>query len=173
MELTTPLNWLGDVASGGYRAKGGVGVGGADVASGTEDFAHVFGEVEAVGVPGAVFLDGERTGSDRLGGIPRNQPQGGMIGAGEVYTGNLQIATVNEPLVRDDSAIATNDLFEHTAAHEVIIAFHGEEIPLFIHAGEVRRAVCCIIVESPIRRFCLDVELVTVGIEFVREVTKV
>ena len=38
-----------------------------------------------------------------------------------------------------DSAGATNDLFEHTAAHEVIVAFHGEEIPLFIHAGEVRK----------------------------------
>ena len=90
---------MGDVTGGGYRAKGGVGVGGADVAGGAEDLAHVFGEVEAVGVPCAVFLDGERTGSDRLGGIPRYQPQGGMIGAGEVYTGNLQIATVNEPLV--------------------------------------------------------------------------
>ncbi|MBR7108753.1 MAG: hypothetical protein IKC90_01825, partial [Akkermansia sp.] len=27
-----------------------------------------------------------------------------------------------------DSAGATNDLFEHTAAHEVIVAFHGEEL---------------------------------------------
>jgi len=40
------------------------------------------------------------------------------------------------------------------------------EIPLFIHAGEVRRAICCIVVECPISRFCLDVELVAVGIEF-------
>ena len=160
MVLTTPLNRLGDVAGGGDGAVGGVGVGGSDVAGSTEDFAHVFGEVEAVGVPGAVFLDGERAGSNGLGGIPRNQPQGGVIGAGEVYTGNLQVATVNEPLVRDDSAIATNDLFEHTAAHEVIIAFHGEEIPLFIHAGEVRRAVCCIIVKCPISHFCLDEVLV-------------
>ena len=151
MVLTTPLNRLGDVAGGGYRAKGGVGVGGADVAGGAEDLAHVFGEVEAVGVPCAVFLDGERTSSDRLG---------------EVYTSNLQIATVNEPLVRDDSAIASDDLFEHTAAHEVIVAFHGEEIPLFIHAGEISRAVCCIVVERPISRFRLDVELVTVGIKF-------
>ena len=102
MVLTTPLNRLGDVTGGCYGAVGGVGVGRADVAGGAEDLAHVFGEVESVGVPGAVFLDGERAGSDGLGGIPRNQPQGGMIGAGEVYTGNLQVATVNEPLVRDD-----------------------------------------------------------------------
>ena len=54
-----------------------------------------------------------------------------------------------------------------------MIAFHGEEIPLFIHAGEVLRAICCIVVERPISRFCLDVVLVTVGIEFESEVTKV
>ena len=94
MELTTPLNRLGDVAGGGYRAKGGVGVGGADVAGSTEDFAHVFGEVEAIGVPGTVFLDGERTGGDRLGGIPRYQPQGGMIGAGEVSTSLRGVAAL-------------------------------------------------------------------------------
>ena len=65
-----------------------------------------------------------------------------------------------------NSAGATNDLFKHTAAHEVIVAFHGEEIPLFIHAGEVSRAVCCIVVECPISRFCMDVELVAVFIKY-------
>ena len=82
MELATPLNRLGDVAGGGDGAVGGVGVSGADVAGGAEDFAHVFGEVEAVGVPGAVFLDGERAGSNGLRGIPCDQPQAGVIGAG-------------------------------------------------------------------------------------------
>ena len=59
VEFTAPLNRLGDVAGSDDGAKGGVGVGGADVAGGTEDLAHVFGEVEAVGVvgvPGAVFI---------------------------------------------------------------------------------------------------------------------
>ena len=70
--LATPLNRLGDVAGGGDGAVGGVGVSGADVAGGAEDFAHVFGEVEAVGVPGAVFLDSQRTGGDSLSGVPRN-----------------------------------------------------------------------------------------------------
>jgi len=69
-------------------------------------------------------------------------------------------------MVWGDSAGATNDFFEHTAAHEVIVAFYGVEIPLFIHAGEISRAVCCIVVERPISRFCLDVVLVAVGIEF-------
>ena len=74
MELATPLNRLGDVAGGGYLPIGGVGVGGADVAGGAEDFAHVFGEVQAVGVPCAVLLDGERTSSDGLGALPRYIP---------------------------------------------------------------------------------------------------
>ena len=94
IELTTPLNRLGDVAGGGYLPIGGVGVGGADVAGGAEDLAHVFGEVEAIGVPGAVFLDGERAGRDKLGGIPRYQPQGGMIGAGEVATSLRGVAAL-------------------------------------------------------------------------------
>ena len=92
--LTRPLNRLGNVAGGGDGAVGGVGVGGADVAGRTEDLAHVFGEVEAVGVPSTVFLDGERTGGDRLGGIPRNQPQGGVIGAGEVATSLRGVAAL-------------------------------------------------------------------------------
>ena len=94
VELATPLNRLGDVAGGGDGAIRGVGVGGADVAGGAEDLAHVFGEVEAVGVPGAVFLDGERAGGDGLGGIPRYQPQGGMIGAGEVATSLRGVAAL-------------------------------------------------------------------------------
>ena len=56
VEFTTPLNRPGDVAGGGYRAIRGIGVGGADVAGGAEDLAHVFGEIKAIGVPGAVFI---------------------------------------------------------------------------------------------------------------------
>ena len=62
MELTTPLNWLVYISGGGDFAKGGVGIGGADIAGGAEDFAHVLGEVEAVGAPGAVLLDSQRWG---------------------------------------------------------------------------------------------------------------
>ena len=40
----------------------GVGVGGADVAGGAEDFADILGEVPAVGEPGAVFADGKGAG---------------------------------------------------------------------------------------------------------------
>ena len=71
MILTTPLNRLVYISCGGDLAVGGVGVGGADVAGGSEYFTHVFGEVEAIGVPGTVFLDGQRAGGDRLGGVPR------------------------------------------------------------------------------------------------------
>ena len=64
MKLTTPLYRLGDVAGGGYLPIGGVGVSGADVAGGAEYFAHVLDEVEAIGVPGTVFLDGQGTRDD-------------------------------------------------------------------------------------------------------------
>ena len=55
---------LGNGAVGGYGAVGGVGSG--DVAGGAEDFAHVLGEVKAVGVPRTVLLDSKWTGGDRL-----------------------------------------------------------------------------------------------------------
>ena len=39
--------------------EGRVGVGGADVAGGTEDFADILRQIPAVGEPGAVFADGK------------------------------------------------------------------------------------------------------------------
>ena len=111
MVLTTPLNRLGDVAGGGYRAIGGVGVGSADVAGGAEDFAHVFGEVQAVGVPCAVLLDGERTRGDGLGGVPVDQPQRRVVATGKVYTGNLQVTTVDVALMERYRPIS-HDLFK-------------------------------------------------------------
>ena len=41
-----------------YLAVGGVGVGGAEVAVLAVEFANVLSEIPAVGVPGAVLLDG-------------------------------------------------------------------------------------------------------------------
>ena len=86
MKLTTPLYRLGDVAGGGYLPIGGVSVGGADVAGGTEYFTHVFGEVEAIGVPCSVLLDGQGTGGD-----------GGML---------LSIASVLRNRLGSDAGIA-------------------------------------------------------------------
>ena len=50
IELAAPLDGLGDIAGGDDWAVGGVGVGGADIAGGSEDFADILGEVPAVGV---------------------------------------------------------------------------------------------------------------------------
>ena len=78
------LDGLGDISGGCYLPKGGVGVVGADVAVLAVDFADVFGEIPTIGVPCAVFLNGQRAGGDRLGRIPRNQPQARVGSAGEV-----------------------------------------------------------------------------------------
>ena len=97
--LTAPLDGLSDAAGGGYLAVGGVCVGGCDVAGGAEYLAHVLGEVKSVGVPGAVFLDGQGTGGDGLGGVPGDEPKTRVVATGEVDAGNLQIPTVQVTLV--------------------------------------------------------------------------
>ena len=89
VELTAPLDGLSYIALCGYGAIGGVGVGGADVAVGIVEFTDVFGEVPAVGVPGAVFLDGQRAGSRGLCRIPEDVPERRVCGAGEVAAGDL------------------------------------------------------------------------------------
>ena len=76
MILTTPLNRLVYISCGGDLAVGGVGVGSADVAGGTEDLAHVLGEVDAIGVPSAVLLDGKWTSGGGLGGSPIRRQTG-------------------------------------------------------------------------------------------------
>ena len=64
--LRGPLEGLGDVAGFRYVPERSVGIRRADVAGGTEDFADIFGDVVAVGEPGAVFLNRERTRRRRL-----------------------------------------------------------------------------------------------------------
>ena len=70
--LRGPLERLRNVAGSGYVPERSVGIRCADVAGGTEDFADIFGDVVAVGEPGAVFLDRERTRRRRLRRIPGN-----------------------------------------------------------------------------------------------------
>ena len=64
--LAAPLNRLGNVTGGCYLAEGGVGVGCSDVTVGAVELANILGEVPAIGVPGAVKLDSQRAGGDRL-----------------------------------------------------------------------------------------------------------
>ncbi len=74
--FAAPLEALGDTAARCYLSIGGVGVGGFDGAGGAVDFGDVFGEVEAVSVPRAVFLDGQRAGGDGFGRVPGDGAKG-------------------------------------------------------------------------------------------------
>ena len=112
---------LGNGAGGCYRAVGGVGVGGGDVACGAEDFAHVLGEVKAVGVPCAVLLDSQRAGGDGVHRVPCYQPKAGMGGAGEVDAGDLQVTSVQVTLVQRDGVV-DGYLLEAATAHAVVHA---------------------------------------------------
>ena len=90
---------LGDITRGGYGAIGVVSVGGGDVASGAEYFAHILGEVDAVGVPSAVLLDGKRASGDGLRGVPGDEPQAGVVTACQITARNLQVAAVDVKLM--------------------------------------------------------------------------
>ena len=163
--LTTPLYRLGDGAAGCYGAVGGVGVGGGDVAGGTEYFAHVLGEVESVGVPRAVFLDSKRAGGDGLRRIPGDEPKPRVVAAGEVDAGDLQVTTVQVTLVQRDGAV-DGYLLKAAAAHAVVRAGH-HGAGGFI--GEADGAVLCIVDGGPDAGLGLDERLVTVGVEDGRE----
>ena len=165
MKLTTPLDRLSDGAGGGYGAVGGVGVGGGDVAGGTEYFAHVLGQVKAVGVPGAVLLDGKRTRGDGLRRIPSDKPKPRVVAAGEVDAGDLQVTTVQVTLVQRDGAV-DGYLLEAATAHAVVRAGdHGAGG--FI--GEADGALFCVVDGRPDAGLGLDARLITVGIEDGRE----
>ena len=75
--LAGPLDGLGDISFCRYLAVGGVGVEGADVSVLSVDFADVLRQVPAVGIPGGVFLDGQRAGGYGLGRVPGDEPECG------------------------------------------------------------------------------------------------
>ena len=64
------------------------------------ELADVLGEVPAVGEPGAVELDGQRTRGYGLGRVPGDVPERRVGCAGEVERCNLQVASVQESLVQ-------------------------------------------------------------------------
>ena len=68
-------------------------------------------------------MESQRTGGNGLGGIPRYEPERGVIAAGEVDTGDLQVATIDVTLVERDAAIDAH-LRVRAAAHRIVGAFH-------------------------------------------------
>ena len=71
------MDGLRDIAGGGYGTVGRIGVRGADVATGTVDFANVFGEVKPVSEPRGILLNSQRASGYGLRGIPGNEPEAG------------------------------------------------------------------------------------------------
>ena len=163
--LAAPLDWLGDGTAGGYLAVGGVGVGGADVASSPVYLPHVLGEVPAVGVPGGILLDGQGAGGYRLGGVPGDEPETGMVGALAVAACDLQVATVEEAVAGGDDAVFRHHL-GGAAPHVVVGAGNGEVLSLF---AEQHGAVLGIVGHIPDACAGLDAGLVAVVIVGGRE----
>jgi len=74
------LDRLIEGATWAWQAEGGIGVGSGDGAGGGIELADILGEIPAVGVPGAVDLNGQRAGGDRL---IRRHPIAGSPHAGQ------------------------------------------------------------------------------------------
>ena len=65
----------------------------------------------------------------KLGRIPGDEPQGRVVAAGEVDTGNLQVAAVDVALMKRHIAIDHNPL-DSAAAHVVVLAIIAAAICL-------------------------------------------
>ena len=92
--FAAPLDGLGDVPFGGDFSVRRVGIDRPQITGFPEDFRDVPGQILPVGVPGAVFADGQRARSLRLCQILEQEPSEGS--ADGIYGGYLQVATVHE-----------------------------------------------------------------------------
>ena len=146
--LAAPLDGLGDIAVCRDFSVGGVAVGSPEVAVLSEDFADVLRQIPTIGVPGAVLADGKRASGYRLRRIPGDKPQAGMVTAGEITTGDLQVATVDVTLVQRDTAVDCN-LLRGAATHVVVLAMHGGDGAVNRLAGKIHRAVFGIVAHRP------------------------
>ena len=146
MVLAAPLNRLCHIPGCVHLTVGGVAVGGADVAGGAEDFADILRQVPAVGVPGAVFADGQGARGNRLSRVPGEEPQTGVVTASEVATSELQVTAVDVALMKRDAAIRCH-LFGGAASEGVVgvgtlchecgaasVGHTGEQVPLCLVA---------------------------------------
>ena len=119
--FAAPLDGLGDVPFGGDFSVRRVGIDRPQITGFPEDFRDVPGQILPVGVPGAVFADGQRARSLRLCQILEQEPSEGS--ADGIYGGYLQVATVHVAQVT-----AHRPVDAHFAgvppAHVVVGAFH-------------------------------------------------
>ena len=119
--FAAPLDGLGDVPFGGDFSVRRVGIDRPQITGFPEDFRDVPGQILPVGVPGAVFADGQRARSLRLCQILEQEPSEGS--ADGIYGGYLQVATVHVAQVTAQRPI--DALFAGVPpAHVVVGAFH-------------------------------------------------
>ena len=110
-----PLDGLVD-AAGGDGAVRGVVVGRGDGAVRLVEFGDVLREVVAVGVPCAVFAEGEGARRYGLGRVPVEEPEGRGVAAREAEGRDLQVATVEVVLVQDYGSV-DGDFFHVELSH--------------------------------------------------------
>ncbi len=137
--LAAPLDGLGDIAVCRDFSVGGVGV----------------------GVLGAVFADGQGARGNGLSRIPGEQPQAGVAGAGEVATGDLEVAAVDVALMEGDVTVGCH-LLGGAAAMGVVAAFDDR---CLVFTGEANGAVFRVVLHTPDTGGGLDQRLIAICIE--------
>ena len=156
--FAAPLDGLGDIPFGGDFSVRRVSVDCAQVTGFPEDFRDVPGQILPVGVPGAVFADGQRARSLRLCQILEQEPSEGS--ADGIYGGYLQVAAVHVAQV-----VAHRPVDAHFAGvpptHGVVGAFH-HGIGAFI--DEAHRAVFRVVRDLPDSCGCPDQCLISVRV---------
>ena len=127
----------------------------------TVDFADVLCQIPAIGIPCAVLLDGKRTSSYRLRRIPGDIPESGMMDAGEVDAGNLQIVAVDIALMKCDNAV--DDYFLVRASAIGIIGIFYDHVVFAVR--ERYGAILCVVHGRPNTGFRFEESLIAIGVE--------
>ena len=78
----------------------------------------------------------------KLGRIPGDEPQGRVVAAGEVDTGNLQVAAVDVALMERHIAIH-HDPLDSAAAHGIVLAIIASAICMREHHAIHRHGLGC------------------------------
>ena len=119
----------------------------SNITSRAEYLTDVLRQIPTIGVPCAVLADGKRASGYRLRRIPGDKPQAGMVTAGEITTGDLQVAPVDVTLVQRDTAVDCN-LLRGAATHVVVFAMDACAAAA-VDFCEIRGAVFGIVAHRP------------------------
>ena len=156
--FAAPLDGLGDVPFGGDFSVRRVGIDRPQITGFPEDFRDVPGQIPPIGVPGAVFADGQRACSLRLRRVPEQEPS--EDSADGIYGGYLQVATVHVAQVTAHRPVDAH-FTGVPPAHVVVGAFH-HGFGAFI--DEAYRAVFRVAGDLPDAGGCPDQCLIAVRV---------